>query len=112
MNIISLIISIVMLYVLYYIFENYNFTTGLIVNCIYVTIISIINNGYSTLNILISIIIAIIETIILCKIYSKSNSFGDFFVKVLLFGFVIIIILTIISFIIASITGSNSILSH
>ena len=57
MQIISIIISIVMLYVIYYIFEKYNFKTALIVNGIYGIIVSIINNGFNILAIIIGLVV-------------------------------------------------------
>ena len=113
MNIISVIISIVMLYVLYYIFDNYDITMGLLVNCIYGAVIVTINNGFNITYILISVVVSAIETFILGKIYSSSISFGNFFVKVLLVGVIIAIILVILSSIIGfSLIGSNGILGH
>ena len=83
-NIISLILSIVMLYVIYYIFSNYDFKTALIVNMAYGIIVSIINNGFNILAIILGIIVTAVEVYILYKIYNKSNSFGQFLGKALL----------------------------
>ena len=111
-NIISIIVSIVMLYVLYYLFDNYTLGTGIIANIVYGVVVSIINNGFNLLSIVLGIIVITIETLILYKIYNKSNSFGQFLVLTLIVALVIIIILGIISFVISSIMGTNGILSN
>ncbi len=105
MNVISLIISILMLFVLYYIFENYNLKIALITNGIYGVIVSIFNNGFNILAILLGIVVIVFETLILYKIYTSSNSFGQFIKKVTLIALVIAVILILISLIISSLTS-------
>ena len=102
MQIISIIISIVMLYVIYYIFEKYNFKTALIVNGIYGIIVSIINNGFNILAIIIGLVVTTIELFILALIYKRSKSFGDFLIKVIFVGLILGILIFAISFIIGS----------
>ncbi len=111
-NIISLILSIVMLYVLYYIFSNYNFKTALIVNIVYIIIVSIINNGFDILAIILGIIVTAVDVYILYKIYNKSNSFLQFLGKALLFAIIVVAILVVIGVIISFIMGSNGILKN
>ncbi len=110
MSIISLILGVLELYVLYYIFDNYNLKTAVIVNCIYGIIVSIINNGFNIISILLGIIVMIIETVIFYKIYTSSNSFGKFFLLTILLDIAIILVLVIVSTMIAVGAGSNGIL--
>ena len=112
MSIVSSIISIFILFGLYYIFENYDLKTAFIANCIYGIIVSIINNGFNIFYILLSLIVIIVETYILYKIYCKSSSFLNFCVKVLLLVFSISIVLLIISLIISSIIDSTGLFTH
>ena len=65
MQIVSIIISIVMLYVIYYIFEKYNLKTALIVKGICGIILSIINNGFNILDIILGLAVAIIDGFLL-----------------------------------------------
>ena len=111
-NIISLILSIVMLYVIYYIFSNYDFKTALIVNMAYGIIVSIINNGFNILAIILGIIVTAVEVYILYKIYNKSNSFLQFLGKALLFAIIVVAILVVIGVLISFIMGSNGILKN
>lgn len=111
MNIISLILSVFMLYVLYYIFEHYEFKIGLIINCIYYIIATIINNGVNILAILLGIIVTVIETYIAYRIYKKSNTFWEFFGKILLIGLIIVVIVFLLAFIGTRMVMRNSIIN-
>lgn len=112
MGIISLIIEIAMLYATYYIFEDCGFKNALIVNCIYGIIVSIINNGFNILAIFLGIIVMIIEVYILYWIYNKSDSFGEFFKRIIIIGLVIAGILIVISLIASSMMGSSGLFRH
>ncbi len=102
-----LVLSIGMIFLLYYIFSNYGFKPALIINCIYGVIVSTINNGFSFLYVLLGIVVMAVETYIYYLIYKKSNSFWQFLLKVVLIGVVVIIVLSVISLIISNITGSG-----
>ena len=102
-----LVLSIGMIFLLYYIFSNYGFKHALIINCIYGVIVSTINNGFSFLYVLLGIVVMAVETYIYYLIYKKSNSFWQFLLKVVLIGVGVIIVLSVISLIISNITGSG-----
>ena len=102
-----LVLSIGMIFLLYYIFSNYGFKPAFIINCIYGVIVSTINNGFSFLYVLLGIVVMAVETYIYYLIYKKSNSFWQFLLKVVLIGVGVIIVLSVISLIISNITGSG-----
>ena len=101
----AFILSIGMIFLLYYIFDNYGFKPALIINCIYGIIVSSINNGFNVMSIFLGIIIMAIETFIYYLVYNKSNSFGQFLLRIALIIVGIIIVIAIFSLIIS---GSNS----
>ena len=111
MNIISVIISILMLYALYYIFEHYDFKTAVIINCVYGIITSIMNNGFRILAIFLGIGVTIIETYIAYQIYKRSNSFWGFLGGMILVVIAIAAVIAIIAFIISS-SFSGGIVKH
>lgn len=112
MNIISVIISILMLYALYYIFEHYDFKTAVIINCVYGIITSVVNNGFRIIAIFLGIIVTVIETYVAYKMYEKSNSFGEFFARMLILVIAIGVVITILAFIVSSSIGTSGLLAH
>lgn len=89
--IISLLFSILVLYAIYWLFENYGFKTVLISTIVYKFIMGIIKNGMS--NFFLVLIAAIIGGIIEAHIdryaYERTNSFGGFLVVGLIVSIIV-----------------------
>ena len=105
----SLLISFIVLVALYYIYKNYSYTTGLFIYSIYSIILSCLQNGFRILPIILSIIVALIETGISYWAYKKSESFLGFIGKLLLLGGGIVIGLIVLLTIISMASGNNGI---
>ena len=109
--ILSLIFSIIMLYILYNIFEKYNFKTGLVAYSVYSLIATLIKNGPNIMAILFVLILGAIQTLIAYVVYTKSKSFFDFFWKLFFITLLIMIIFGLVAgFVVAFMSKNNGIL--
>ena len=106
----SFLISFIVLIALYYIYKNYSYSTGLLVYSIYSIIVSCLQNGFRIMPILLSVVVALIETSISYWAYKKSNSFRGFIGRLFLVGGGIIIALIVLFTIISMASGNNGIL--
>lgn len=108
--ILSLIFSIIMLYILYNIFEKYNFKTGLVAYSVYSLIATLIKNGPNIMAILFVLILGAIQTLIAYVVYTKSKSFFDFFWKLFFITLLIMIIFGLVAgFVVAFMSKNNGI---
>ena len=111
LSFLSFLISFIVLIALYYIYKNYSYSTGLLVYSIYSIIVSCLQNGFRIMPILLSVVVALIETSISYWAYKKSNSFRGFIGRLFLVGGGIIIALVVILTIIYMASSNNGILS-
>lgn len=109
-GILYILLLLIILSILYYIFKNYSFKTGLIAYSTYAIILSCIQNGFHFLTIFLSLIVALIVTTITYIVYTKSKSFLNFVLKILLVGIGIFVILVILRIVISMINGNSGIL--
>lgn len=93
--IISIIFSVITAYIIYKCFENYGFTSVLIVSILINLVQGLINNGFSKifLVIILAVIFGIIEAFIYRIAYNKTNSFKSFFIVLLLIGIIVPLIM-------------------
>lgn len=109
--ILSLIFSIIMLYILYNIFEKYNLKTGLVAYSVYSLIETFIRNGFNFKAIFFVLILGVIQTLIAYVVYTKSKSFFDFFWKLFFITLLIMIIFGLVAgFVVAFMSKNNGIL--